>query len=110
MSPTILGIVLVVLCTIFEAIGQVFLKKSVLEVARRRFWIGLGICFLILEVLMYSGALRFLALSVAFTVSSLNFVTITLLSMWLLRERVTRTRWIGVVLILLGTGLIVAYA
>ncbi len=110
MTPTIVGVLLVVACTVFEGIGQIFLKKSVLEAARRHIWIALGICFLTLEVLIYSGALRFLAVSIAFSVSSLSFVTVTVLSMWLLRERITRTRWIGVVLILVGTSLIVAYA
>jgi len=110
MNTTLIGVLLVMLCTMFEGIGQIFLKKSAIEAARRRVWIALGICFLTLEVTMYSGALHFLAVSVAFSVSSLSFVTVSLLSSWLLHEKVRRTRWIGVGLILVGTSLIVAYA
>ena len=65
---------------------------------------------LIVEVILYSGALRFLAVSTAFPITSLSFVMVTLLSRWLLGESVTPLRWAGVGLILIGTSLIVAQA
>jgi drug/metabolite transporter (DMT)-like permease len=110
MSPTALGVLLVVVSTMVEGFGQTFLKKSALDVARRRHWILLGVAVLIVEVLLYSGALRFLAVSTAFPITSLSFVMVTLLSRWLLGERVTPLRWAGVGLILVGTSLIVAQA
>ena len=110
MSPTALGVLLVVVSTMVEGFGQTFLKKSALDVARRRHWILLGVVVLIVEVLLYSGALRFLAVSTAFPITSLSFVMVTLLSRWLLGEKVTPLRWAGVGLILIGTSLIVAQA
>jgi drug/metabolite transporter (DMT)-like permease len=110
MSPTALGVLLVVVSTMVEGFGQTFLKKSALDVARRRHWILLGVAVLIVEVLLYSGALRFLAVSTAFPITSLSFVMVTLLSRWLLGESVTPLRWAGVGLILIGTSLIVAQA
>jgi len=110
MSPTAFGVLLVVVSTMVEGFGQTFLKKSALDVARRRRWILLGVAVLIVEVVLYSGALRFLAVSTAFPITSLSFVMVTLLSWWLLGERVTALRGAGVALILLGTGLIVAHA
>jgi len=110
MSPTALGVLLVVVSTIVEGFGQTFLKKSALDAARRHHWILLGVAVLIVEVLLYSGALRFLAVSTAFPITSLSFVMVTLLSRWLLGEIVTPLRWAGVGLILIGTGLIVAQA
>ena len=110
MSPTALGVLLVVVSTMVEGFGQTFLKKSALDAARRRHWILLGVAVLIVEVLLYSGALRFLAVSTAFPITSLSFVMVTLLSRWLLGERVTPLRWAGVGLILIGTSLIVAQA
>jgi drug/metabolite transporter (DMT)-like permease len=110
MSPTTLGVLLVVVSTMVEGFGQAFLKKSALDVARRNYWILLGIVVLIVEVLLYSGALCFLAVSTAFPITSLSFVMVTLLSRWLLGEKVTPLRWAGVGLILIGTSLIVAQA
>lgn len=110
MSPTALGVLLVVVSTMVEGFGQTFLKKSALDVKRRHHWILLGIAVLIVEVLLYSGALRFLAVSTAFPITSLSFVMVTLLSRWLLGESVTPLRWVGVGLILVGTSLIVAQA
>ena len=110
MTPTAFGVLLVVLSTAIEGFGQTCLKKSVLESARRRFWIGLGICIFIIDIILYSGALRFLPVSTAFPITSLSFVMVTLLSKWLLGETVTTTRWIGVGLILIGTSMIMAHA
>jgi drug/metabolite transporter (DMT)-like permease len=110
MSPTALGVLLVVVSTMVEGFGQTFLKKSALDVARRNTWILLGVAVLIVEVVLYSGALRFLAVSTAFPITSLSFVMVTLLSRWLLGEKVTPLRWAGVGLILIGTSLIVAHA
>jgi drug/metabolite transporter (DMT)-like permease len=110
MTPTAFGVLLVVLSTMVEGFGQTFLKKSAIEVVRRRLWIALGVSVLIVEVLLYSGALRFLAVSTAFPITSLSFVMVTLLSKWFLGEAVTPLRWVGVGLILIGTSLIVAHA
>jgi drug/metabolite transporter (DMT)-like permease len=109
-NPTALGVLLVVVSTMVEGFGQAFLKKSALDAARRHHWILLGVAVLIVEVLLYSGALRFLAVSTAFPITSLSFVMVTLLSRWLLGERVTPLRWVGVGLILIGTSLVVARA
>ena len=110
MTATAIGVFLVVVSTMVEGFGQVFLKKSALEIARRRFWILLGVVILSIEVVLYSGALHFLAVSTAFPLTSLSFVMVTVLSHWLLGEIITPKRWLGVGLILIGTTLIVAHA
>jgi drug/metabolite transporter (DMT)-like permease len=110
MSSTMFGILLVVLCSIIEGFGQVFLKKSVLGAAQWIFWVTLGIAFYVLQTLIYVGALRFLQVGIANPISSLSFVTVAVLSQWFLRERVTKMRWIGIGLILIGTGLLMARA
>jgi drug/metabolite transporter (DMT)-like permease len=110
MSPTAFGVLLVVVSTMVEGFGQTFLKKSALDASRRRRWILLGVAVLIVEVVLYSGALRYLSVSTAFPITSLSFVMVTLLSKWLLGEHVMPLRWVGVGLILIGTSLIVAQA
>lgn len=110
MSTTAIGVFLVVCSTLIEGFGQVFLKKSALDVLRRRQWILFGVGVLAIEVMLYSGALRFLAVSTAFPLTSMSFVMVTVLSHLLLGEKVTPKRWLGVGLILIGTSLIVAQA
>ena len=110
MSPTAFGVLLVVVRTMVEAFGQTFLKRSSVDVERRRRWILLGVLVLMVEIVLYSGALRFLAVSTAFPITSLSFVMVTLLSRWQLGEEVAPLRWVGVGLILVGTSLIVAQA
>ncbi len=99
---------LVIVCAILEGLGQVFLKKSVMTRVRWFLWISAGVVILALEALVYTEALKFLDVSVAFTVTSLNLIAITLLSKWILDEHVTRTRWIGVALIFAGAALVMA--
>jgi drug/metabolite transporter (DMT)-like permease len=108
MTATTIGIVLVVIAALLEGLGQVFLKKSTLAKARWRFWIVAGLTVLAMEALIYTQALKFLDVSVAFTILSLNLITITVLSALLLREHVNRTRWIGVGLIFIGVALVMA--
>ena len=110
MSPTAFGVLLVVVSTMIEGFGQTVLKQSSLDAARRLRWILIGVAILIVEIVLYSVALRFLAVSTAFPITSLSFVMVTLLSRWLLGEEIAPLRWGGVALILVGTSLIVAQA
>jgi len=108
-----LGVSIVLACTVIEGFAQVFLKLSAMPAAvgvARYGWITLGIGFYVFEISLYTLALRLLSVSTAFAIGSLSFVTVTVLAAWLLRERVTATRWAGIVLILAGVTLIVAHA
>jgi drug/metabolite transporter (DMT)-like permease len=109
MSPTTFGVILVIICAFIEGLAHILLKKSVLG-SRRGFWVVSGVALSMLHILIYAAALWFLDLSVAFPVSSLSFVSVVVLSQWLLNETVNKMRWIGVGLILIGTSLIVAHA
>jgi drug/metabolite transporter (DMT)-like permease len=108
MSQTSIGVVLVVICTLLEGVGQVFLKKSVLGAVRWYLWISFGVVILVVESLIYTNALLLLDVGEAYAISSLSLISITLMSQCLLREKVTRMRWIGVCLIFIGVGLVVA--
>jgi|ERR1700730_14387597 len=108
MGQTTIGVLLVVICTLLEGVGQVFLKKSVLGAVRWYLWISFGVVILLLDPVIYSEALLFLDVGAAYAISSLSLISITFMSRCLLRERVTRMRWIGVCLIFIGVGLVVA--
>jgi drug/metabolite transporter (DMT)-like permease len=95
MTGTTIGISLVIVSAILEGLGQVFLKKSVLRGVRWFLWISAGVAVLALQALLYTEALKFLGISVAFAIGSLNLIAITLLSQWILGKQVTGRRWIG---------------
>lgn len=106
MTPTPLGIGLVLLATAIEGFAQVFLKKAALVRRGKGAWRVLGFAFFGVETLTYTWALRYLPVSIAFPLGSLSFVAVTFLSQCLLRERIDRLRWTGVVLILVGASLV----
>jgi|SRR5258708_660475 undecaprenyl phosphate-alpha-L-ara4N flippase subunit ArnE len=110
MTATTVGVLLVVLCGIIEGIAQVFFKKSSLAPEGKRLWIGAGVVLFIIQALIYTGALQFVEVSTAFPIGSIALVIVVILSRQFLRERVTGTRWIGIVLIILGVTLLGAHA
>jgi drug/metabolite transporter (DMT)-like permease len=113
MTEVMLGVTIVLGCTVLEGLAQVFLKLSAMRAAIRYIrysWIALGVAVYLIEVGLYTIALRLLSVSTAFAISSLSFVTVAVLAAWLLRERVSPTRWAGIALILAGVTLIVAHA
>jgi drug/metabolite transporter (DMT)-like permease len=108
MTGTIAGISLVLFCAVLDGFGQVLLKKSMVAQVNWFLWISPGVLILALEALVYTEALKFLDVSAAFTILSVNLIIIALLSQWLLREDVSRTRWIGIAFIFAGVALVIA--
>jgi undecaprenyl phosphate-alpha-L-ara4N flippase subunit ArnE len=109
MNHRLLGVAFVLCSTLLEAIGQLSLKSSATasDGSRRKFtWFAAGVGCLALEAVVWSCVLRLLEVSIAFPMSSLTFVVVTLLSALYLRERVNRQRWLGVGLILGGTAMV----
>ena len=110
MTGAMTGVLLVILCAIIEGIAQVFLKKSVLVPDGKRLWIVAGAALFVLQALIYTGALQFVEVSTAFPIGSIGLVVVAILSWKYLRERLTRTRWIGIGLIIVGVTLLAAGA
>lgn len=110
MTATAFGILLVVLCAIVEGFAQVFLKKSAISTVSWRRWAALAIAAFLIQALVYTKVLSLLDVSIAYPMGSLSFIAVTILSQWLLQEKVTRMRWVGVCFILFGVGLVVAHA
>ncbi len=119
-----IGLVVLVAAMAVESLAQLLLKigaaggSGILRPTLRgmidrflppdaaRVWIVLGVLAYGLEILLYTFALRHLDVSVAFPLGSLCFVGVALLSRLLLGEAVGRVRWLGIGLILAGTGLV----
>src|SRR5258708_17726761 len=110
MTGAVIGVALVILASIIEGVSQMFFKKSALVATAKNRWIVLGVALFIVQALIYTGALRFVEVSTAFPIGSIGFVIVAILSQRFLNERVTGTRWIGIVLIIVGVTLLAAHA
>ena len=120
MTPELTGIFILIAAVMVESFAQVFLKigatcgaadggRSCRQAGRAgacisaRGWVLFGLAAYLVEIALYTAALHFLDLSVAFPLGSLCFVGIAILSKLFLGETVGRIRWLGVGCILAGT-------
>lgn len=109
MAVSMVGVLLVAVCSVVEGLAQVFYKKSSLAEAGKRRWVVYGTLLFAVEAALYTVALRFLDLSIAYPLGALSFVAVTLFSQWMLRERINGRRWTGVLLILAGAAMVVMH-
>jgi len=68
--------------------------------------IALGILFLLAFFACYMAALSWADLTYVLPTTSVSFILLTLVAKFILHENVSLTRWLGVVLISLGIGLV----
>jgi len=104
------GVILVSICSLIEGFAQVTFKIASSMTRHRVLWIAVGIALFAVRAVVYSAALRVLNVNIAYGLDALGFIAVVVLSKWLLGEHVTPIRWVGVLLILLGVGMIVAHA
>jgi drug/metabolite transporter (DMT)-like permease len=116
-------LIILLIGLMFESAGVVLLKKGmtqapelktmsfhevvrVLKAGLTNHQILLGVFF---EALFFVCLLVLMArsdISFLWPLTGLSFVFATLAAMWFLHEQVSSVRWVGVVLIMLGAGLI----
>ncbi len=108
MSSVTLGIGLVVAGAAIESAAQLCLKLAATPTAGSapRAWLALGIGAYAVEVLLYTAALRWVDVGVAFPLGSLSFVGVALLARVFLGEAVSAKRLFGVGCIVLGAVLV----
>jgi undecaprenyl phosphate-alpha-L-ara4N flippase subunit ArnE len=114
----ILGFSFVLAAMLLEACGQLFFKQAadrntagirpsvLLKMVWRNRRILAGIACFAPEAILWTLALRYLPVSVAFPAGSMCFVFVALISRIWLHEQVSLRRWIGIALILGGVALI----
>jgi len=69
-------------------------------------WVALGILFLLCFFATYMTALSWADLTYVLPATSLGYVVLALIAKFLLHENVTPTRWLGILLISAGVGLV----
>jgi multidrug transporter EmrE-like cation transporter len=113
-----LGLSFVVASVVFEACGQILFKqaaelngdgmspRALLRTVWRNQHIGAGIFCFIIETILWTLALSYLPVSIAFPAGSLCFVVVAVFSRIVFHEQVDFMRWIGITLILGGVTLV----
>src|SRR5471032_1960167 len=110
MSPTLVGILLVLACTGVEGLAQICLKQSTRLPTRRTRWICLGVLLFAVEALLYTAALQRLEVSVAYALGAMSFVAVALGAAWLLGESLPISRQLGIGCIVAGCAVLATRA
>ena len=117
------NIALVLISVLISVIGQILLKKGMLEVGKFEFsglsnilpqflkafsnpWVLAGFLFYFLSSLFWIIALSKVDLSVAYPLLSCGYILVLLASWLFFKEPVTAIRWLGVLVIMAGVTLI----
>ena len=111
-SNLVLGMGLVVLATLFGAVGAVFFKLLSGKLSRNLF--GLlklpvlywGLFFYGTSAVIFVFALQFGDLSTLYPMVGLSYVWISLLSIKFLNEKMNDYKWFGIGLIVIGVVLV----
>lgn len=104
----VINIILIILLTIFGAIGSFFLKKvsakasSLLNILTQAS-LYVGAFFYLISMLIYITIFKYIPYSIALPMTSLTYVWSLMLAYFLLKEKVNKFKIFGVSLIILGT-------
>ena len=104
MRLLVLGLLL--LSTIFNAFGALAIKKGtagrkLLHLWKSKYlWVGGGMYGI--STVMYLFVLRYENLSLVYPLVSLTYIWTTMLSIWVLKEKMNKWKWIGLFGILVG--------
>ena len=108
MSTSIIAIIVVIINSFFNAIGQLFFKKGADKLERNFYkivtnkFILAGITIYILGTVVFVGALRYGELSVLYPFVATNYIWVSLLASKYLGEKMNLIKWLGISLIIIG--------
>ncbi len=121
MSVRMLGLACATIAVVFEALGQIALKKAanrsvittasgwripVSIVAQQPLLIGMGLSCYLMTCILWTLALSFLPVSIVHPMGSIDLIVMLVLSRFILHEQITVRRMIGVGIILAGVILV----
>ena len=105
--------------TVLGAVGDVLLSRGMKNLGTITYqnwphaitalfnpWVALGTLLLIGFLAGYTSALSWADLTYVLPATSLGYVLVALLSIFLLGEHVTLTRWLGILLVTAGVGFV----
>ncbi len=116
------ALVLVMICVILAAVGQVSMKKGITQVGElsvsdlfssklftigTNFYIFIGLIGYIISLGLWLVALSKLDISFMYPLVSIGYILTALFAFVFLKENVTLLRWVGIFLITTGCFLII---
>lgn len=107
-----IGIILIILCTLFTAVGVLLLKIGVkdftltYEGLLKAYPVAIGFLFYFIGFILMTLSFKYGEFSVLYPFISLSFVWVTILSAVFLKELITGLEIIGVTIIVLGVAAI----
>lgn len=103
---------LVIFATILGAFGPIYLKKgsssfgfNIIKLLKN-YNLILGVFFYGLATLLFIPALSGGDLSILYPFVSLTYIWVSLLSIYILKEKMNKFKWIGILLIIIGVSFI----
>lgn len=112
MAAALWAIALVMLATLVGGFGPILLKKA----SRRRLssikslltnsYLIVGVCLYGIATVLFIAALRGGDVSTLYPFVSITFIWVSLLSVKILKEKMTFLKWAGIALIMLGVSMI----
>ncbi len=115
MTTAALGIGLVTFATLISALGPIYMKKGAkrfnlkkpTEILKNT-GVMLGCLFFGISAILFVIGLKFGELSVLYPLTSMSYVWACFLSTKMLGEKMNKTKWAGIALIIAGVMLISA--
>jgi uncharacterized membrane protein len=101
-----LAILLVLIGSLIGAFGAVLLKKGSDKKSLINTALLLGLGLYALSTIPYIIALKMEKLSVLYPFASLSYIWVCMLSIKLLKEKMSPLKWLGIVTIIVGVSLI----
>jgi len=102
---------------LFGAVGQIFFKKGVNTISARHFrffveavknrFIWLGIITTTLYFFLWMAVLKMADVSWALPIRSIQYLLVAVLAILFLEEKISKKRWIGIGLVMVGIFFIV---
>ena len=110
-------IIIAIIQSAFLAVAQYFMKIGVERVVEysmtwayfrsyMNWQLGLSLVLYIIAMIIYLFMLKNYDLSIVYPLTSISYIFTILLAMFLLGETVSVVRWVGILLVMLGVGLI----
>lgn len=109
---SVLSFVMVILSTLFGAVGALFLKHGSKRLSfsisnQMKNWeLVLGVFLFVVGMAFFVVALRVENLAIIYPITSLSYVWIAFLSKKYLNEEINKYKWIGILLIVVGVVLV----
>lgn len=98
------GVLMVLAGSLLEGVAQVCFKRAASEPQHRLRWLAPGILLALIEIGLYTRALKSLPISAAYPLSALSYAAVVLAARVLLGEQPSRRRWLGIALIVAGAA------